>query len=191
MMFYSFFRGFYKKAAKRMVNDCKSFIPLNSKILDFGCGSAIVAREFEESFKSEIIGIDIIDNRVENIPFKLYDGKDISFFDDNSFDVVLVSYVLHHTNDPIGIFKRDIKRVAKDIVIVYESPCDGLFYKLMCRIHGTSFARFFQKNSIEGKFFTTKEWGDVFKENGFKIVKEKIVNNFPLRNTLFILKKGV
>jgi len=190
MIFYSLFRGFYKRAAKKMVNDCQNYISPNSKILDFGCGSAIVGKEFAKSFNSEIVGVDIIDNRVENIPFELYNGGGIPFYNDNTFDVALVSYVLHHTENPIGLFK-EVARVGKDTVIVYETPCDGMFYNFMCRIHGVSFAKYFQKNSIEGKFFTTKEWENIFKENGFKIVKEKVVNSFPLKNVLFILKKGV
>jgi len=190
MIFYSLFRGFYKKAAKGMVKDCEGFIKFNSQILDFGCGSGIVAKEFGELFNSKVKGVDIIDNRVENIPFELYNGRDLSFFNDNSFDTVLVSYVLHHTNSPIEQIK-EIKRVSKDTVIVFESPCDGLFYRVMCLIHGISFAKYFQKNQNKGKFFTTKEWKDIFKENGFNVIKEKIVGYFPLKNTLFILKKGV
>lgn len=173
-----------------MIKDCEGFIRNNSELLDFGCGSGIVAKEFEKAFNLKIKGVDIIDNRVENIPFELYNGKDLSFFNDNSFDTVLVSYVLHHTNNPIEQIK-EIKRVSKDTVIVYESPCDGFFYKAMCSIHGISFAKYFQKNKNKGKFFTTKEWKEIFKENGFNVVKEKIVGYFPLKNTLFILKKGV
>ena len=190
MIFYSLFKWFYKQAALIMVKDCKDFIFPNSKILDFGCGSAIIGNEFAKSFKSEILGVDIIDNRVENIPFRLYNGKDLCFFDNNIFDVVLVNYVLHHTNNPIELFK-EIARVSKDTIIVYESPCDNFFYNLMCKIHGVSFAKYFQKNKIKGKFFTTKEWKDIFKKNGFNVVKEKMVGRFPLKNTLFILKRGV
>lgn len=190
MIFYSLFRGLYKRAAKKMVKDCEDFIPSNSKIMDFGCGSAIVANEFSKSFQSEILGIDIIDNRVEKIPFKLYNGKDLSFFNDKSFDVILVNYVLHHTENPVELFK-EIARITKKIIVVYESPCDGLFYKSMCKIHGASFAKYFQKNKIKGRFFTTKKWKSIFKENGFDIVKEKTVGIFPLKNTLFILKRGV
>jgi len=190
MIFYSLFRGLYKRAAKKMVNDCYDYISPNSKILDFGCGSAIAGSEFAKSFNSEVVGVDIIDNRVENISFELYNGKDLSFYNDKVFDVVLAAYVLHHTENPVELFK-EIARVSKDTVIVYESPCDGMFYNLVCKIHGTSFAKYFQKNTIEGKFFTTKEWRNIFKENGFKIVKEEVVNYFPIKNTLFILKRGV
>jgi len=80
-----------------MVEQCKEFIPLNSKILDFGCGSGIVGKKFQQAFQADLLGVDIIDNRVENIPLRLYNGEDLSFLSSNLFDVVLVNYVLHHT----------------------------------------------------------------------------------------------
>jgi len=173
-----------------MVEQCKEFIPLNSKILDFGCGSGIAGKKFQQAFQADFLGVDIIDNRVENIPFKLYNGQGLSFFNNNSFDVVLVNYVLHHTKNPLELLD-EIIRVAKNVIVVYESPADGIFYRIMCWLHGTSFARFFQRNSERGRFFTTQEWKKIFQDKGLKILKEEKVNSFPLKNVLFILKKGV
>ncbi len=190
MFFYSLFNGFYKKAGERMVEQCKEFIPLNSKILDFGCGSGIVGKKFQQAFQADLLGVDIIDNRVENIPLRLYNGEDLSFLSSNLFDVVLVNYVLHHTKNPL-VLLNEIIRVAKDVIIVYESPADGIFYRIMCYFHGISFARFFQKNSEKGSFFTTQEWRNIFQNKGLKILKEEKVNSFPLKNVLFVLKKGV
>ncbi len=190
MFFYNLFKGFYEKAGERMAGQCKEFIPLNSRILDFGCGSGIVGNKFKEAFGAGLVGVDIIDNRVENISFELYNGEDLSFFNDDSFDIVLVAYVLHHTENPLKLLD-EIKRVARNTVIVYETPADGIFYKMMCGIHGISFARFFQKNSVEGCFFATEEWRRIFEEKGLKIIKEQKVNSFPLKNVLFVLKKGV
>ncbi|MDD5696787.1 MAG: class I SAM-dependent methyltransferase [Candidatus Pacebacteria bacterium] len=190
MFFYAFFKGFYEKAGERMTEQCKEFIPLNSKILDFGCGSGIVGNKFKQAFDAGLVGVDIVDNRVENISFELYNGQDLSFFNNDSFDVVLASYVLHHTENPLELLK-ELVRVARDVIIVYETPADGIFYRAACRIHGTSFARFFQRNSVKGRFFTTEEWRRIFEEKGLKIVKEQKVNSFPLKNVLFVLKKGV
>jgi len=54
-------------------------------------------KKFQQAFQADLLGVDIIDNRVENIPLRLYNGEDLSFLSSNLFDVVLVNYVLHHT----------------------------------------------------------------------------------------------
>jgi len=104
MSFWKIFQRFYEIAAEKMVNEIEKFLE-GEKILDLGCGSGILGEKIRERLKKEVIGIDIVDKRVCNIPFKIYDGKKIPF-PENFFGLVIISFVLHHTEDPISILQE-------------------------------------------------------------------------------------
>ena len=78
------------------------------KILDLGTGSGYLAFPFAEKYKQvEVVGLDIVEKTLEenqrkaeleginNLRFVSYDGMDFPF-DDNSFDIVITRYALHH-----------------------------------------------------------------------------------------------
>ena len=192
MNFYRIFSSIYRKAAKRMCFQCKDFIKKRSKILDLGCGSGIVGKEFEKFFNADLLGIDIEDKRVEKIPFRIFDGFKIPF-PDNYFDLTLISYVLHHAQDPEALLK-EAKRVSKKIIIFEDLP-KGLLSKLRCFLHQTSYNLFFQRKKQKFNFKTKEEWEKIFKENGLKIIEGKKVSasNFdffdPVYRILFVLEK--
>jgi len=186
---YRIFRKVYKNAAREMCKDCADFILPNSKILDFGCGSGTVGKEFEVFFSGEILGVDIIDNRIEDMSFIKYDGGDLSFFKSDSFDTVLINFVLHHCKNPKELLK-EIKRVSSGTIVLYENLPEGLLSKVMCFLHGVSFAKLFQNNKEMGKFFTKSEWEDIFKELGLEVIHSKKVSAWfnPMKEHLFILR---
>jgi len=189
MSYYKISSKFIEKAAKKMCLDCEGFIEKGSKILDFGCGSGIVGKAFGDHFKSEVFGIDIKDMRVVDTPFKIYDGKIIPF-PDNYFDVVLSAYVLHHINDQDSVLK-EIRRVAKDKIIIFEDVPNGIIPRFISKIHGISFARFFQNNTEKGKFLNDQGWKKVFNGLGLKLVFEKKVSSFfdLVKKKVFVLEK--
>ena len=178
--------------------DCKDHISKESKILDLGCGSAIVAKCFEEFFNADVLGVDIKDMRIEDIPFKIIDKNNLPF-SDNSFDIVLIAYVLHHCEDPIFLLK-EAQRVSKDKIIIYEDLPDGFFSGLFCKMHSFIFHYFFQENVFSGKierkrgesFKNIKEWKQVFKDLNLTLIDEKkaSLNIMPINKKLFVLKKA-
>lgn len=94
------------------------------KILDLGTGSGYLAFPFAEKYKQvEVAGLDIVEKTLEenqrkveleginNLRFVSYDGMDFPF-DDNSFDIVISRYALHHFPAIHDTF-REISRVLK------------------------------------------------------------------------------
>jgi len=188
---YSLFRKQYEKAGREMCKDCVDFIKEDSSLLDLGCGSGIIGKEFGRFFNSEVLGLDIIDNRVVEIPFRRYNGNNLSFLKDNSYDAVLINFVLHHCQNPIELLK-EAKRVSKGIIVIYENIPEGLLSKLFCYFHGISFACFFQKNGNKGNFLKRKEWEETFEKMGLKVVYSKRCSGIKLmKEHLYILSKGV
>jgi len=171
---------------------CKDFIREGARILDLGCGSGIVGKQFQDFFKAELIGIDIEDKRVEEIPFRIFDGFHIPF-PNSSFDVVLINYVLHHTPDP-EILLKEAKRVGKKIIIFEDLP-DGFLSKLRCFLHQESYNIFLQRKKQKFNFKTKKEWESIFETLGLKILDSKKVLATkldlidPVSRILFLLEK--
>ena len=164
---------------------CEEFIERHSKILDLGCGSGIIGKEFQKYFKSELLGVDIKKNLIKDIPFQLANGENLPF-KEKSFDIVLLNFVLHHTKDPEQVL-REAKRVGKKIIIFEDLP-KGCLGRLFCLIHGESFAIFFQKTRNYGNFKSEREWEDIFEKLKLKVIYKRRVANFPIRKELFVLR---
>ena len=197
MNFHQKFFRIYQKGAREMCGDCKDFIEKKGKILDIGCGSGIVAQEFKNFFEAEIVGVDIQDKRLTDIPFKLMNGEDIPFTE-NSFDIVLISYVLHHCEKPIVLLK-EAKRVSRGKIIIYEDIPKNLLSKFFCFIHNLTFNLFFQsrneKETAIGNFKKREEWKQIFNNLGLRVIFEKKVSPsfswlYPVKKALFILEKN-
>jgi len=182
-MYYRIFSKIYQRAARKMCLACQNFIEEGSKILDLGCGSGIVGMTFKKFFRGEIIGVDVKDRRVVNMPFKIIDGKSLPF-PENSFDVTLINYVLHHSEDPIPLLK-EAKRVSKKIIIFEDLP-EGFLSKLICFLHRFSFDKFFT-NPNQTSFKTEKEWEEIFQEMGLDMLYKERRHDFPVKKELFIL----
>lgn len=102
------------------------------KILDLGTGSGYLAFPFAEKYKQvEVVGLDIVEKTLEenqrkveleginNLRFVSYDGMDFPF-EDNSFDIVISRYALHHFPAIHDTF-REISRVLKKNGILFLS----------------------------------------------------------------------
>jgi SAM-dependent methyltransferase len=181
MSFWKTFRSFYEMAAERMCKEVEDFL-IGERILDLGCGSGIFGKKIKEKFEKEVVGIDIVDKRVAEIPFKIYDGKQIPFPKDY-FDLVIISFVLHHTQDPVSLLK-EAKRVGKRI-IVFEDLAEGILGKGYCFLHHFFWNLFFGK-SPKFNFHTSKEWEEIFKNLGLKLISEK---DFLIKRKIFVLEK--
>jgi SAM-dependent methyltransferase len=71
-----------------------------------------------------IRGIDVLPRDRTHIPVEVFDGRVIPF-DDQSFDTVLFSDVLHHTADP-AVLLREARRVALHSVLIKDHNRNGL-----------------------------------------------------------------
>ena len=105
------------------------------RVLDLGCGSGYLSFPMAKNNPdSEVIGLDIVsdtleanrskanEERIKNLSFVRYDGIDFPF-EDQSFDLVVTRYALHHFPD-IGHSIGEMSRVLKEGGKLFISdPC--------------------------------------------------------------------
>ena len=152
---------FYGRAAITMSKELAPFIAPGSRVLDDGCGTGIIGSILAKNLKTSVVGTDVRDARQADIPFVLSNGTRLSF-PRKAFDVVLISYVLHHATRA-DILLKEAKRVCRGKIIVYEDTPQNMFHRASCFLHGFSYGSIF---GIEKKckFRTRQEWLSLFQK---------------------------
>ncbi len=104
-------------------------IPLKGKsILDVGCGTGAWGASLAKHQTKLSAGVDFSSKMLKeakkkhpNIQFHQASAEDLSIFQDNEFDIVTASYVLHGvTKEPRKQMLSEMKRIAKEFVVVHD-----------------------------------------------------------------------
>ena len=107
------------KRARRLFKAYEGWIPQNSMVLDIGCGNAYASNEVRKHFKIFMALTDFKSYHKVNLPFKIC--TDELPFGDNTFDICLLSSVLHHTSSP-QILLQEALWVGKQVLIYEANP---------------------------------------------------------------------
>lgn len=173
---------FYNKQTQdeNHLRDILSFIEIapEMRVLDLGCGSGYLTFPIaKENPNATILGLDIVTKTLEhnsveakkrslyNLEFKSYDGK-IFPFDDETFDLVITRYALHHFPD-IELSMHEVARVLKPkgrLFISDPRPNE-------CDI--TRFVDDYMQLKKDGhiKFYTKDEWFEICGKCGFSVIQ--------------------
>jgi ubiquinone/menaquinone biosynthesis C-methylase UbiE len=165
-----------------------------ASVLDIGCGEGYVLDELAERGVSGVQGVDIIDiRRNKDYPFRLYDGRTLPF-PDRSFDLVVLSFVLHHVpNERKLALIEEALRVSRAKVVVVEDTPSSAFDRLMNRRHGEAYRRKIHSTAAFG-FLTAGEWRWLFRGMGLEPEAHPL-SRFcrsilqPFARTMFVLRK--
>ncbi len=139
-----------------------------------------------------ITPLDVVDHNATTLPLQLYDGKTIPFADD-AFDVGLVSFVLHHAQEP-DVLLKESRRVAMRLIIVEDTPVRSFDIKawrfwdnLMNHAHHPDVA-------VAHEAKSNAEWQAFFEARGLRVVYQKtfrtmlpVLKTYP--HTVFVLDK--
>ena len=89
-------------------------------ILDVGCGNGFIAHHLQSMLGTTVVGLDVGASTAARINYLPYDGRHFPVRD-QSFDAVLLCYVLHHAQDP-RLVLNEVSRVLRDggLAIIYE-----------------------------------------------------------------------
>ncbi|MES2177458.1 MAG: class I SAM-dependent methyltransferase [Gemmatimonadota bacterium] len=151
-------------------------MPPQARVLDVGCGDgALSARLGALRSDLAIEGVDVLAREKSQIPVTLFDGTRLPF-DDESFDAVMFSDVLHHTADPT-VLQREARRVARRHVLIKDHFVAGFAANARLRaMDWVGNARF--GVSLPYNYWREAEWLAVWSSLGLRL--ERIVRELGL-----------
>lgn len=161
---------------------------LSGKILKVGNGLGYVAK-FIATSHSDMTVVEVQRNeRAENRDnIVIYDGLHLPF-EDNSFDCVVCTYVLHHTPHPLKLFS-EMQRVATRMILIEEthsnivSKLDLTYRDLYVNLLAG------QPSTIHWKsYFKKGELEKLFAKHNLTIVHHEQVKKRTYWKELFVLE---
>jgi len=140
----------------RVARELSAQIGRAASLLDVGCGDGSIARTIAGNVgAARVEGVDILVQPAPAIPVTPYDGLHLPF-PDRSFEVVVLSDMLHHCTDPDAVL-REAVRVSARIVAIKDhirfGPISNAILLAMDIVGNASAGV-----RVEGRYFSRPEW---------------------------------
>ncbi|HSS19189.1 MAG TPA: class I SAM-dependent methyltransferase [Pyrinomonadaceae bacterium] len=172
-----------------MALEIARLIPVNSRVLDVGCGSGFIAHHLSGVAGAQVIGIDLDATAEAPIPYRQFNGQHFPVAD-RSLDAVLLCYVLHHAQD-LAMVMQELRRVLTPggLVVIYEDIPAAVWDKCVCWIHHMKW----RSRTGPCRFRRPAAWYSLFNSEGFEVVSERPLSRWrnlshPVRRRLFVLR---
>lgn len=165
-------------------------VPRRSRVLDIGCGNGYLAKIIAETREAEVICVDVDDFNQTDLPTILFDGARLPFAD-KEFDLVILSFVLHHSELPEELLK-EASRVCKGKIVIYEDEAVIGAQKIMARAHEKIY-NFLAGQRGKVTYHSPEGWKEIFDHHHLAVLAEKrewVIGSLiaPLKRDIFILK---
>jgi ubiquinone/menaquinone biosynthesis C-methylase UbiE len=115
-----------------IVQHVKPYLRSEHHILDIGAGNGLMAQMLHDATGADFSLLDVVDYNTSTLPMHLYSGK-ILPFEDNTFDMATLVFVLHHNPDPRPVMQEAL-RVSRHGVLVVENDTRGMVKKPLTRL---------------------------------------------------------
>jgi len=193
----AFYNLMTRGRSRAIARQLAPFLQSEQQVLDFGCGNGFTALYLMDMTGCQITGLDVIrdinlkKDVAEKINFTLFDGNRIPF-ENESFDAVVASAVMHHTPYP-GFFMDEFLRILKPegIILLVEEMYHTLAGKLLLQAHDYLLNKLKKDVPLPLNFFSIRKYKKIFAERHLLVIHHGSVRPvFPyVRHEVFILKK--
>lgn len=139
-----------------------------SSILDVGCGDGVVAHKLATKLGAEVVakGLEVFPREKAVISVEGFDGESLPFAED-SFDVVILSDVLHHVPTRRGQRRLFVEcaRVAKKGVVLKDHVEKWLPDRLILGMMDW-FGNSFHGVACPGNYLSPQDWESLYSSSG-------------------------
>ena len=169
-------------------------IASTDSVLDIGCGEAYVTAGIARRAR-DTWGADIVDLRRAPVPhFQQYDGVTLAL-PDQRFDVVVLSFVLHHVpNELKPTLVGEARRVCRRPLLVIEDTPRNAFDRWTSNRHGESYRKKIGSTASFG-FYSQPEWEQFFAREHFDVCESRTLSRLcrdpfqPYARSFFVLRR--
>ncbi|MCC5790591.1 MAG: class I SAM-dependent methyltransferase [Opitutales bacterium] len=177
----------FRRSTRRRFSLLRPWV-VGHSVLDIGAAEGWLGEEAAaEGLAVQLV--DVVDLNQTQLPFQLYDGRDLPF-PAESFDTVMILLTLHHCADPEAVLAEAI-RVARRRILITESVYRNEWGKrLLTFLDGG-----FNGLRSEGKmrpalgFREAREWEQTFQDRGLLIRHQAEQRRGLHRQHFFVLDK--
>jgi SAM-dependent methyltransferase len=157
-----------------MALEIARLVPAGAEVLDIGCGNGFIAHHLSAMLGVTAMGIDLGATAEAPIDYRQYDGAGFPS-PDNSFDAVLLCYVLHHAQE-VSVVLDEVQRVLREggIAVIYEDMPASLWDQGVCWIHNQQW----RGRTGPCTFRSDSEWRALFDSVGFEIVNTRSLSRW-------------
>lgn len=192
---HKWFGWFINRRAWLIAKEILPYVNDGDKVLDFGCGDMIVSKLIAEKKKIEAVGIDTV--AINHTDFKVikYEGGRLPF-EDNEFDVVISSFVLHHTDNP-EFYLEELKRVSRRKIVLMEDVYNNKVEEKITKAMDLFLNRALSKEiKVPYNFRSVSQWKENFEKMGLKLDNIKRFYPYPIplfatNNVVMVLRKSL
>jgi len=164
-------------------------LPRYANVLDVGCGNGFIVHHLTALLKATVVGLDVGSETSARINYLPYDGRHFPL-PDQSFDAVLLCYVLHHAQDP-GLVLNEVARVLRNggLAIVYEDIPSLWWDRTVCWLHNQQW----RHRTGPCCFRLDHDWRRIFANAGFELVKERTLSRWrnaahPVERRFYVVR---
>lgn len=166
-------------------------LPPRANVLDVGCGNGFIAHHLSGMLGTNVVGLDVGDSTAARINYLPYDGRHFPV-KDQSFDAVLLCYVLHHAQDAVLVL-NEVSRVLRDggVAIIYEDIPSLWWDRMVCWTHN----RQWRGRTGPCTFRLEQSWRKTFTVAGFEIVSERALSRWrnlahPVARRFYVIRSS-
>jgi SAM-dependent methyltransferase len=166
-------------------------LPPQADVLDVGCGNGFIAHHLTGLLGTTVVGLDVGTSTTARINYLPYDGRHFPV-KDQSFDAVLLCYVLHHAQNA-GLVLNEVSRVLREggVAIIYEDIPSLWWDRLVCWTHN----RQWRGRTGPCTFRLAQDWRKTFTVAGFEIVSERALSRWrnlahPVARRFYVIKSN-
>lgn len=137
-------------------------------LLDLGAGDGRLAQALMKGRPGLLItGVDVCARAEAAIPVLRYDGHRLPFAD-NSFDLVLLIDILHHTEDPAQVL-AEASRVARRALLIKDHYWENRWDHWLLSVSDYLGNRAYEV-PLPYAFLRLEEWAHLFRASGLTVI---------------------
>ncbi len=156
----------HSRRVRMIAHHFAALLPPNHAVLDVGCGDGQVASLLVAARPdAHVSGVDVLVRAETRIPVTEFDGHHLPFAD-KSFDTVLFSDVLHHTESP-GELLAEAQRVARHCVLIKDHVVTGFLARPTLRFMDWV-GNAPHQVALPYNYQTQAQWDALFEECGLR-----------------------